>query len=85
MKAVVLALILAGIALSACGSGSGSSDSGPTGSGGSDGTCAGGCLCIHTEQQCAAEGCYLMYLRGSDGSSQFTGCLNGPPPDASSE
>jgi hypothetical protein len=47
--------------------------------------CNGGCLCIQTEQQCSANGCYVEYSRRSDGAQVFSGCLPGGPADGGSQ
>jgi hypothetical protein len=50
------------------------------------GTCNAGCLCIRTEQQCAATvGCSVGYTQQPDGVMKFSACYNGALPDGGSQ
>ena len=67
---VVLALTLASLALTACGS--------------SPGVCHAGCLCIRKPEDCAGS-CVHSYTQSVDGSAPQFFCSNGPPYDAGSQ
>jgi hypothetical protein len=72
-KALVLGLVLASLALSACSS--------------STDFCNAGCLCYRTPSECPGPkgGCYPSYTASVDGSVPQFFCSNGPPLDASSQ
>lgn len=78
MKAFsVWGLMVASLALTACGS---NSTLTPTD------VCNGGCLCYRTPQECSTDTyCYPSYTASVDGSASQFFCSNGPPLDASSQ